>query len=193
MMQEATAAEHPFDAILIHSQSRFFRNALKFGIYELQLRKADVALISITQPITNDPSGDVIRTIVAAMDQYQSRESGKHVLRCMKEHARQGYFVGTRPPFGYRVVQTDQVGRSGWKRKLAIDSKESEIVRVIFDLARKGRQGKVLGAFGIARHLNETGQTMRGRSWTANRVHLLHVTVFMSVSTYSTRCGPTNS
>ncbi|MGE3627689.1 MAG: recombinase family protein [Hyphomicrobiales bacterium] len=104
MISEATSAEKPFDVIVVHSFSRFFRDQFQFEFYHRKLLKRGVALVSITQDLGNDPSSDLLRNVCALFDEYQSRENAKHVLRAMKENARQGFWNGSRAPFGYRTM-----------------------------------------------------------------------------------------
>ena len=40
----------------------------------------------------------------------QSMENTKHVLRSTKENARQGFWNGSKPPFGYRTVEVEERG-----------------------------------------------------------------------------------
>jgi DNA invertase Pin-like site-specific DNA recombinase len=92
--------------------------------------------------------------IFSLFDEYQSKENGKHTLRAMQENARQGFFNGSRPPFGYGVVETEALGNKGRKKKrLAVDQAESSIVRKIFDLYL-GLDGAEMGAKCIAAYLN---------------------------------------
>ena len=55
MIAEACVTPSPFDAIIIHSLSRFFRDSLEFGLYERQLNKHGVKVVSITQQTSDDP------------------------------------------------------------------------------------------------------------------------------------------
>ena len=48
MIADATGSPAPFEAIIVHSRSRFFRDLFKFLGYELMLKKAGVKLLSIT-------------------------------------------------------------------------------------------------------------------------------------------------
>ncbi|MCJ2127022.1 recombinase family protein [Methylobacterium sp. J-077] len=48
MIERATDDDHPFDAIVVHSYSRFFRDSFVMEMYERRLRKGGVRLISIT-------------------------------------------------------------------------------------------------------------------------------------------------
>ncbi len=110
--------------------------------------------------------------IFSLFDEYQSKENGKHTLRAMQENARQGFFNGSRPPFGYRTVETEATGNKGHKKKrLAVDPSESAIIEQIFRLYLYGLDGVETGAKTIAAHLNERGVSQRGHRWTRTRVH----------------------
>ena len=92
MIGDASLSPPPFEAIVVHSLSRFFRDALEFGLYERKLKKSGVKVISITQQTGDDPSGEMARKLFSLFDEYQSKENAKHTLRAMKENARQGYW-----------------------------------------------------------------------------------------------------
>ena len=120
MIADATLAPAPYEAIIVHSLSRFFRDALEFGLYERRLQKAGVRLISITQQTADDPSGEMARKIFSLFDEYQSKENGKHTLRAMKENAHQGFWNGSRPPFGYQTQETERTGNKGKHKKVLV-------------------------------------------------------------------------
>ena len=61
MIAEATREPAPFEAIVVHSLSRFFRDSLEFALYERDLRKAGVKVISITQQTGEDSAGKMAR------------------------------------------------------------------------------------------------------------------------------------
>jgi len=170
MITEACRSPQPFDAIVVHSQSRFFRDMVEFALYERRLTKAGVKLLSITQPTGEDFSGEMLRRVISLFDEYQSRENGKHTLRAMKENARQGYFNGARPPFGYRTEAVEAPGRKGSKKRLVIDEGEAAIIRKVFELYLHGERGQELGDYGIARTLTRLGLSYRGKPWGKGRV-----------------------
>jgi DNA invertase Pin-like site-specific DNA recombinase len=170
MMAEAGAKPRPFEAILVYSQSRLFRNALKFAIYEDRLQRAGVKLLSLTEPISDDPAGKFTRHVLSAVHELQSEETGANTLRTMTENARRGFFNGSHPPFGYRVVEVDLPGRQGRKKRLELDPAEAELVRQVFTLYLQGKDGHELGLVGVARTLNRQGLTYRGTAWTKGRV-----------------------
>lgn len=172
MIAEATLEPSPFDAIIVHSRSRFFRDLYECLRYERTLKLAGVRVVSITQETSDDPAGEMASKLFSLFDEYSSKENGKHTLRAMQENARQGYSNGSRPPFGYCVVETEALGNKGRKKKrLAIDPAEAAVVKKIFDLYLSGLHGADMRAKNIAAHLNERGISRRGRRWTRTQVH----------------------
>ena len=171
MIAEACGTPPPFDTIIVHSLSRFFRDSIEFGLYERRLNKSGVKVVSISQQTSDDPCGEMARSIFSLFDEYQSKENPKHTLRAMMENARQGFFNGSTPPFGYRKVEAETQGNKGKKKRLEIDSAEAAMVNRIFQLYLDGYQGQSLGVKGIAAHLNERGLTMRGSRWKRNIIH----------------------
>ena len=121
-----------------------------------------------------------MRKVIALFDEYQSKENAKHVLRAMKENARQGYWNGSRPPFGYRALEVDRRG-ARVKKKLAVDLVEAEDVRLIFRLYFEGHeQSGPMGIKAIVNWLNSRGHRTRGGArWGVGPLHnLLTNTVY---------------
>jgi site-specific DNA recombinase len=172
MIEEACSRGRPYDAIVVHSLSRFARNALDVAVREHQLEKNGVALVSITQEFTDDANGKLLRQIVAAVDEKQSADNAVHTLRSMEENARLGFWNGSQPPFGYQTVVTEQRGDKA-KKRLQIEPREAEIVRLIFGLYVQGdgRSGP-MGLKKVASYLNERGMTTRqGRRFRIQFTH----------------------
>jgi len=160
MIAEARRSDCAFDAVLVHSYSRFAREAFDLEFYVRELKKRDVELVSITQETGNDPMGEMVRRIMALFDEYQSKENAKHTLRAMKENARQGFWNGSPPPYGYEAVEAEKRGDK-IKKRLAIKESEAHVVRMIFDLYQRGTNGSPMGVKAIASHLNITGHRFR--------------------------------
>lgn len=171
MITDAMLKPSPFEVILIHSLSRFFRDGIEFGIYERKLIKNKVSVISITQPTSDDSGGQMMRRIINLFDEHQSKENSKHVKRAMRENARQGFFNGAVAPFGYQSVVTDIAGSRGRKRKkLAIHQGESGVLTMIFEIYLNGLQGQQMGCKEIAHYLTRKGLLFRGKPWSMQQV-----------------------
>jgi DNA invertase Pin-like site-specific DNA recombinase len=102
MIEAGTSKPAPFDVVIVHSFSRFFRDAFDMECYVRKLAKNGVKLVSITQEMGDDPMHVMMRQIMALFDEYQSKENAKHVVRAMNENARQRFWNGALPPIGYR-------------------------------------------------------------------------------------------
>ena len=120
MIEAGTSKPAPFDVVVVHSFSRFFRDHFELEFYVRKLAKNGVKRLSITQEMGDDPMHVMMRQIMALFDEYQSKENAKHLLRALKENARQGFWNGSLPPIGYRVVAAEQRGAKT-KKKLEID------------------------------------------------------------------------
>ena len=171
MIDDGTSPARPFDIVLVHSLSRFFRDAILSGVYQSRLQKNGVEVVSITQDVGNDPMGRAVKQIMATVDELQSAENGKHTLRAMKENARQGFWNGAQPPFGYKVEVAEQRGQKA-KKRLAVEPREAEIVRKLFHLYLHGDNSLPMGIKRIVCHLNERGiRNRKGGRFTAKTVH----------------------
>ena len=170
MITEACTIPSPYNAIVIHSLSRFFRDQFEFELYKRQLEKYNVQIISTSQPISEDPFGQFTRKMFNLHDELSSALNGLHTLRAMKENARQGFFNGSNPPFGFCTVATDNKGNSGNKKRLRIDQAETNLVKKIFSLYINGIHSKIAGCKTIASHLNKQGITRRGKKWSTSTV-----------------------
>jgi site-specific DNA recombinase len=133
MIDAATTKPPAFEVIVV---SRFFRDQFQLEFYVRQLAKNGVRLVSITQELGDDPMSNMIRQIMALFDEYQSKENAKHTLRAMKENARQGFWNGSLPPIGYRIVEAAEQHGHRTKKTLGIDPIQAETVRLIFALSR---------------------------------------------------------
>jgi len=164
MIERACDGERALDLIVVHSYSRFFREAFEQEFYFRKLAKHGVKVVSITQPVGDEtePVQAMMRKVIALFDEYQSKENAKHVIRSMKENARQGFWNGAICPLGYKLVDAEKRGVKT-KRRLAIDPVDAETVRLIFKLYQfgDGRSG-ALGVKEIVKWLNSRGYRTRG-------------------------------
>ena len=166
---KARRSDRPFSFLVVHTWSRFSRDALHSEMYVRQLAKTGVQLVSITQDVGQDGNGEFIRKVLNIFDEHQSRENAKHVHRAMCENARQGFWNGSHPPYGYRTEVKERRGNKD-KKVLVIDEEEARIVRLAFDMA-SGVEGRPVGVKAIATWLNERGFRRRGRLFNTGGVH----------------------
>src|SRR5262249_53994717 len=197
MIERACDGEQAFDLIVVHSYSRFFREAFEQEFYLRKLAKHGVKVVSITQPVGDEaePVHAMMRKVIALFDEYQSKENAKHVIRSMKENARQGFWNGATPPLGYKLIEAEKRGTK-IKRKLAIDPVEAETVRVIFKLYLYGDGSSgALGVKEIVKWLNARGyRSRRGKTFGVGSLHhLLTNTVYVGRWKFNKRSSKTRA
>ena len=121
----ADARNNPsWTKILVFDMSRFSRNNTDASKYAAELEDLEIEIISVTQEFDNSNEGLLMRGIVNLLNEYYSRNLGKHTHAGMKLKANSAKHCGGTPPLGYRVVNGD----------LVINEYEAEIVRLIFDM-----------------------------------------------------------
>ena len=193
MIERALDDDRPFDIIIVHSYSRFFRDAFGLEMYVRKLAKVGVKLVSITQELGDDPAQVMLRQVIALFDEYQSRENAKHVLRAMKENARQGFYNGSPVPLGYTVEEVEKRGFR-IKKRLVVDPAEADVINKIYQLYRfgDGKSGP-MGLKALSCWLNERGFRTRkgGRFGVSGVYNILTKTVYVGEWLFNKRSSKT--
>jgi len=161
-----------FERIVVHSFSRFFRDEVEAEIVIRDLRKRGIEVVSMTQDVGHDEMGDLVRRFIMLFDEHSSRETSKHVRRTLRENAKQGFWCGGRPPYGFRTYDVEKRSKSV-KKKLEVHPVEADVVLKMFDLLEQG-DGKSgpMGVKRITSWLNENGfRTRGGKNWSIGAVH----------------------
>ncbi len=192
MIDAAVSGDRPFTTILVHSMSRFFRDQFQQEFYIRKLRRAGVEVVSISQHFADDPTGQLMRKFIGLFDEHTSAEISKHTLRGMQENARQQFWNGSTPPFGYHAVEAERRGPK-IKKRLEILEPEAVIVRDIFDMAL-GRHGPVVGVKAIVNRLNGKGIAFRGKLFHISNVHrILTSRTYAGEHTFNQRLAKTGN
>ena len=174
LIADATVKPREFERIIVHSASRLFRDSAVMELTIRRLRKVGVEVVFITQPTTNDATGDLTRQVLGLIDEFTSKETAKHVARSMLANAKLGFWNGAPAPYGYRTFVAEFKGKKQ-KKKLEIDPVEARIVEQIFELAEigTGRSGP-MGVKSIVNWLHDEGyKTRRGSFWHVQTVYLI--------------------
>ncbi len=187
LIEDVSSGELAIDAILVFSLSRFSRRLLQqLNAFEI-LKNNDVTVLSITEPLPDDPSSNFLMTTVIGMvNEQQSQQNSKNVKERLADTARKNYFTGGRVPFGYTSIDVEGEDKLR-RKKLEINPDESVLVKKIFSLALSGINGKAMGIKAIYTWLNENGLTFRGKRWTRNSVNrILRNTVYIGEFVFRT-------
>lgn len=142
MIGYAKSKEHPIDVILVWKFSRFARNQEESIVYKSLLKKNNVEVISVSEPLVDGPFGSLIERIIEWMDEYYSIRLSGEVFRGMSENAMRGKYQCS-SPLGYKMKDGLPV----------IVPEEALIIKKIFDMYVNENKGM----YSIAKELNDSG------------------------------------
>lgn len=165
MISLARKSDQLFDMILVYKYSRFARSREDSIVYKALLKKNGVQLVSITEPVDDTAMGRLMQAIIECIDEFYSENLGEEVTRGMRESASRGFYLSSRPPYGYHKVKVNDGGKQ--RTKLELDEFQSKVVQAIFDKVVKGN-----GLTEIAKDLNSRGiPSPTGNSWGKTGLH----------------------
>ena len=121
MIATAKEKSHPFETIFVWKFSRFARNQEQAILYKNLLRKNNVSVVSVSEPIPDGHFGTLIERIIEWMDEFYSINLGVEVSRGMEEKISRGEPI-CNAPFGYYMKD----------KQWLIDETESAFVREAF-------------------------------------------------------------
>jgi len=127
------------DSVLVQDTDRLARNTLDHLTIKAILKKCEVKIISISQPLIDDsPEGNLIDTILASVNAFQSQITGRKTSKVMEEKAKLGWFPGGVPPLGYKNIDNPHPTCSLDKRIIEIDEETSLYVKKAFEMYATG-------------------------------------------------------
>ena len=160
----AYCAAHRVNHFVCWSTSRFGRNLEDALKNTKQLSEWGTRAAYVHQDIDLDTdAGWMLGVMTGMMDEVYSRNVARDTLRSMITASRDGFFVGGRAPFGYRI---EKVGK---RSKLAVDEDQAVIVRKMYELALI----EGLGAQAIALRMNAAGLLRNDKTWGKNSVAMI--------------------
>ncbi len=115
---------HYFDGIIVHKLDRFARNRYDSAMYKRTLRLNGVRVFSVLENLDDSPESIMLESLLEGMNEYYSKNLAREVMKGLRENALQCRHTGGTPPLGYYVNED---------KKLSIDEKEADAVRLIFD------------------------------------------------------------
>lgn len=152
MIAEAKSKEHPFDVILVWKFSRFARNQEESIVYKRLLRKNNVEVVSISEPLPEGFVGELVERIFEWMDEYYSINLSGEVMRGMTQKVLNGGYLGYQP-MGYEKANGGVP---------EINKEDAKIVQLIFNkFVEEG-----YGISSVSKYLNDNGiYTRNGNKW----------------------------
>lgn len=132
-------------------------------MYKLRLARAGTEIIYASLNIDrNSDSGWMTEGVLELFDEFYSRQISADTIRSQVKNARDGYFNGGVPAYGYKSIPAPDAPK---RRKLVQVPAEAHVVYEIFSLRANGN-----GALSIAMTLNDRGLRNRGKTWTKSSI-----------------------
>ncbi|GGF31448.1 hypothetical protein GCM10010922_03120 [Microbacterium sorbitolivorans] len=147
-------AQRDVDYVIVHKLSRFARNRVDDALVMADLQKQGVSLISATESVDATPVGQLMHGILAAFNEYRSREDGADIAYKMGQKAKNGGTLG-RAPIGYLNVTENIEGRK--VNTVKVDPERAPFVQLAFKLFAENK----MSVQDIADELTERGLTTR--------------------------------
>lgn len=120
------------DLVIVKDLSRFGRNYVETGMYVQQFTERNVRFIAADDnydSLVN--SDDLLFPIKNVVNEMYARDVSKKTKAAKKAKARDGQFIGSKAPFGYKIDPND-------RHHLIVDEPAAQVVKRIFRLASEG-------------------------------------------------------
>lgn len=119
-------------AVIVKDQSRFGRSYIEVGMYVERFKEMGVRFIAADDGYDSMQSDyDMMFPMRNVINEYYAREASKKTKSAKIAKAKAGQFIGSKPPFGYKLDPND-------RHHLIVDEPAAEVVRRIFQLAAQG-------------------------------------------------------
>lgn len=159
MIAECKSKEHPFDVILVWKFSRFARNQEESIVYKSLLKRNNVDVISVSEPLPDGFIGKLVERIFEWMDEYYSIRLSGEVKRGMTQKALSGGYNAP-VPIGYKK-------QKGSDTIPYIDDYYGEMVKLCFYMWTYEKKSFA----DIAYTINQQGyRTRRGNLWESRNI-----------------------
>ena len=121
------------NAVLVQDTDRLARNPGDHLQIKALLKKNDIQLISVSQPMLsgNDPESNFIDLIIAGVNAFQSQITGRKVSKTMNQKVLEGWWPGW-APLGYKNQMVDG------KNIIVIDEDKAYYIKRMFELYATG-------------------------------------------------------
>lgn len=124
--------EGKINLVIVKDLSRFGRNYVEAGMYVQWFTDSNIRFIAADDnydSLVN--SDDLLFPIKNVVNEMYARDVSKKTKAAKKAKARDGQFIGSKAPFGYKIDPND-------RHHLIVDEPAAQVVKRIFRLASEG-------------------------------------------------------
>jgi site-specific DNA recombinase len=144
-----------YDLVIVHHLDRLARDPYIRQTLELEFNSKGAKVEYVLGNYEETPEGEVRKDLDATFAKWENARRVERCQRGRRGKAKQGYYVGSRPIYGYEM---DREAPGG----LVINNEQAKAVRKAFQQYVENG----LSIYGIANYLNELGiKPQRGDNW----------------------------
>lgn len=124
--------EGKINLVIVKDLSRFGRNYVEAGMYVQRFTDSNIRFIAADDnydSLVN--SDDLLFPIKNVVNEMYARDVSKKTKAAKKAKARDGQFIGSKAPFGYKIDPND-------RHHLIVDEPAAQVVKRVFRLASEG-------------------------------------------------------
>lgn len=155
-MLRRIAEQRDVDAVVMHKFDGFARNAGDHLTLKAVLRRLGVRLVSVSEPVEEDPTGKLIEGLLAVLNEHYSDNLAVEVRKGMGQKAKNGGWPH-RAPLGYQNIRHKANGHE--LAYVQLDPDRAHLVALAFELYATGEYTLEV----LADLLRVRGLTMRER------------------------------
>lgn len=124
--------EGKINLVIVKDLSRFGRNYVEAGMYVQRFTDSNIRFIAADDNYDSlGNSDDLLFPIKNVVNEMYARDVSKKTKAAKKAKARDGQFIGSKAPFGYKIDPND-------RHHLIVDEPAAQVVKRIFRLASEG-------------------------------------------------------
>ena len=140
------AQKQDFRYVIVYTLDRFSRNKYDSAIYKQKLKEYGIKVLSAMEHITDDPTGQLMESILEGFAQYYSDELSQKINRGLTDNAEKAIVNGS-IPIGYRrgkdghaeiVPEEAEIVREIFRRV----ARDEPLIRIVEDFNRRGLRTK---------------------------------------------------
>jgi len=197
-MIDCCKAQQSFQYVLVYDISRWgrFENPKESVYWEVEVERTGKRVVFVSEGFKEESIGTSITNFVKSAEASEYLKNiRRQTVRGMLYNAKQGFWMGGRPPYGYdraiiengKITEVLPEGRQksikSQKIKLVINKKQAKVIKTIFVMFVK--QG--LSVHAITTFLNQSQHIPpRGTMWTKSSLwRILHNDTYVGTLVYN--------
>ena len=105
LLDYCKVAEHAVSTLIVWKLDRFARNVEDHFAIKAMLRRSGVSVVSVTEPIAQDPNGKLMETILAGFAAFDNDVRAMRTVQGLQQKLKSGLFPW-KAPLGYLPTKT---------------------------------------------------------------------------------------